>query len=196
MSSAARDRLFEHLSSETTHSSTIYRPWQQHIALRPTTLLSYHQIPKYCQDNPHILTGYRPCTSSTTSCIGSWFYLHNESMNIYTHALPCLLFAIIQTSISSYLTTYYPQASARDHLAFGFFLGCIVACFGISTVYHTMIAHSHRMESLCLRADFVGIVLQIVGAFMASLRMGFWCEVGLQDAYGFMVFIPMQPTDE
>lgn len=188
MRSAAQDRLFEHLSSTTSASPrTKLGQWHRTVYIESTALLSYSQVPKYCQDNPNILTGYRPVSSSALSCIKSWCYIHNESMNIYSHALPCIIFALIQTSMSQYLNTYYPLASTRSHLAFRCFLTCIVACFALSSIYHTMISHSHKVENLCLRADFVGIVLQIAGAFLASLRMGFWCEEGLQNVYGVMV---------
>lgn len=41
-------------------------------------------MPRHLQFNPHIRTGYRPLMT-VRQCIGSLFYIHNETVNIMTH---------------------------------------------------------------------------------------------------------------
>jgi hypothetical protein len=47
-------------------------------------LLKWHDMPRYLQFNPYILTGYRP-VQSVWGCVHSLFYFHNETINILTH---------------------------------------------------------------------------------------------------------------
>lgn len=50
----------------------------------PPRLFSIHFCPSWLQFNKFILTGYR-CNLSTSECLMSLTYLHNESVNIYSH---------------------------------------------------------------------------------------------------------------
>jgi len=42
-------------------------------------LYAFHELPRYQQDNHYILEGYRGELNSFKRCIGSLWYLHNES---------------------------------------------------------------------------------------------------------------------
>lgn len=86
-----------------------------------------------------------------------------------------------------YLDQFYPLATTRDHLVFGFFLACAVICMSASATYHTLTCHSHKIEALFLRLDFVGIVVQILGNFISGVHMGFYCEPDLQKFYSTLV---------
>jgi len=50
-------------------------------------LLPYDEIPKWLQDNSYIHHGYRPESKSTRACFASWLYLHNETVNIFSHLI-------------------------------------------------------------------------------------------------------------
>lgn len=47
-------------------------------------LLHWKDMPQHLQFNPYIFTGYRPMLSFW-GCINSLFYMHNETINIFTH---------------------------------------------------------------------------------------------------------------
>ncbi|XP_065156777.1 progestin and adipoQ receptor family member 4 isoform X2 [Atheta coriaria] len=52
-------------------------------------LQHWRDMPKHLQFNPYIHTGYRPLLTFW-GCINSLFYLHNETINILTHAIPII----------------------------------------------------------------------------------------------------------
>lgn len=47
-------------------------------------LLSWKDMPRHLQFNPHIHTGYRPLMTFD-ECLCSLFYWHNETINIFSH---------------------------------------------------------------------------------------------------------------
>lgn len=55
---------------------------------RMTRLCKLGDLPEHLRFNPHILSGYRPPTS-TRGCVRSLLYYHNESFNIYSHCERC-----------------------------------------------------------------------------------------------------------
>ncbi|POW11903.1 hypothetical protein PSTT_04973, partial [Puccinia striiformis] len=53
---------------------------------RATKTLKFTELHAWRQDNPYILTGYRPNLPSMVACLKSIFaYFHNETVNIHTH---------------------------------------------------------------------------------------------------------------
>ena len=150
-------------------------------------LLSYHEIPEWHQDNDYILHGYRPETNSTYACFASWLYLHNETVNIYTHLLPAVLFLVAEGFIYHYFQASYPEATIGDRLIFAFFLLTAATCLGMSATYHTLMNHSVEVSNLWHRLDFVGIVVLTLGDFVSGIYMVFYCEPTLQRIYWTMV---------
>ncbi|KAI1773073.1 mPR-like GPCR protein [Hypoxylon cercidicola] len=147
----------------------------------PPALLSFDEIPAWYQDNPHIRGGYRPVSHSARACFASWTYAHNETMNIYTHLVPAV--ALLVCGL------VYILARLRQHLGSGdagVVAGLMlseVACLGLSSTYHTLMCHSHQVESLWLRLDFVGIILLILGSFISGIYVEFWCETFERTVY-------------
>lgn len=58
-------------------------------------IISLDKVPRYSNlfisVHPFILHGYR-IHHSIKDCLFSWFKLHNETLNIWTHIVPCLFF--------------------------------------------------------------------------------------------------------
>src|SRR5699024_10338043 len=54
-------------------------------------LLHWDDLPHWQRDNHHIHTGYRPASFSYLVSFQSLTYLHNETVNIYSHLLPAML---------------------------------------------------------------------------------------------------------
>ncbi|KAI1088883.1 mPR-like GPCR protein [Rostrohypoxylon terebratum] len=147
-------------------------------------LLSYEAIPEWYQDNPYIRNGYRPVSHSTRACFGSWIYIHNETMNIYTHLLPA---AALLVSCLAYIIARLMNRDGRDAGIVAVQMISAVACLGFSSAYHTLMCHSHQVEALWLRLDFVGIILLILGSFISGIYVGFWCEMLERKIYWSMI---------
>lgn len=150
-------------------------------------LLSFDELPKWHQDNEFILHGYRPISGSTRVSLRSWSYIHNESVNIYSHLIPAIAFLLGEWYILQYLTSRYSNITSVDLFIFSFFLLTAVVCLGLSTTYHTLMNHSSNVEQLWLRFDLVGIVVLTLGDFVSGIYMVFWCEPLERKIYWSMV---------
>ncbi|KAI9166990.1 Adiponectin receptor protein [Paramyrothecium foliicola] len=146
-------------------------------------LLSVDKVPEWYGGNPFILSGYRPVFAAVTPCFGSWFYLHNQTANIYTHLIPGLAALGLNVVFGSWFSQHYPDASLADQAVFYIYLTACALCFGVSATYHTMLCHSREQADFWIRADFSCITLLIVGSFVPQLYMCFYCEPALQKAY-------------
>lgn len=150
-------------------------------------LLSYQEIPEWYQDNEFIHHGYRPVSCSTSACFASWFYLHNETINIYSHLIPCLFFVTAEALIHSYLSHQYPDATVEDYLVFAFFLLTAVICLACSATLHTLSNHSLDVCDYWLHLDFIGIIILTLGDFVSGIDMIFYCDPSLKQRYWTMV---------
>ena len=168
--------------AEEPPTATVKSKLERH---RPT-LLSYDEIPEWNQDNDYIRHGYRPESKSVRACLASWLYLHNESVNIYSHLLPAILFLAAEGLIHRYFQAHYPDSTTGDRLIFAFFLLTAATCLGMSAAYHTLMNRSKHVSELWLRLDFVGIVVLTLGEFVSGIYMVFFCEPVLQRVYWTM----------
>jgi predicted membrane channel-forming protein YqfA (hemolysin III family) len=152
-----------------------------------SSLVHWKEVPHWQQDNQHILGSYRRPSGSYTRSFASLLYIHNESVNIYTHLIPAL--ASIPGAYILYRLSQprYARATSSDVIAFTcFFIGAAL-CLGMSATYHTISNHSPRVNKLGNQLDYVGIVLLITGSFVPSVYYGFWCDPCLQRIYWTMV---------
>lgn len=155
----------------------------------PQGLLSYEQMPEWYRDNKFIHHGYRPVYNSTRACLASWFYLHNETVNIFSHLVPAILFLVAEAFVYRHLRFYYPGVSLTDHFMFAFFLLTATVCLGMSAMFHTLMNHSSAVCEVWLLLDFFGIVILTLGNFLSGIHMIFYCEPILEFAYGVMVSV-------
>lgn len=153
-------------------------------------LLSYEEIPEWYKDNEFIHGGYRPVSFSTPACFASWLYLHNETVNIYSHLIPSMFFATAELAMYIYIRSQYPEATAEDHLVFAFFLLTAVICLAFSAILHTLSSHSRGVCEYWLHLDFIGIIILTLGDFVSGIDMIFYCEPMLKRSYWIMVGDP------
>ncbi|KAK6845221.1 hypothetical protein PG995_015331 [Apiospora arundinis] len=146
-------------------------------------LLDFDEIPEWAKDNKFVRGGYRPESGSVKKCVQSWFYLHNETVNIHSHLIPAVLLFLGEIYLIAPLPFRYGHVGLGDYLIIAFFLLSTAVCFGLSALYHTLMNHSHRVEKQCLKLDFVGIIILILGAFFSSIYCTFWCEPELRQIY-------------
>ena len=147
----------------------------------------WDDLPEWQRDNHYILSGYRPGSNSYKKSFASLCYLHNESVNIYSHLFGAVLALIGSVALYSVLGPRYASATREDVVVFScFFLGA-VACLGMSATYHTISNHSHEVAVWGNKLDYLGIVFLIWGSFIPVLYYGFQSEPQLMKTYAAMV---------
>ncbi|KAI9746294.1 MAG: hypothetical protein M1818_000005 [Claussenomyces sp. TS43310] len=150
-------------------------------------LLAYEELPDWHQDNECIRQGYRAVSNSSCACFASWSYLHNETVNIYTHLIPAIFILITASLAYGYLQIAYPAATATDRLIFAFFFLAAATCLALSALYHTLLNHSQYVSGLWLRLDFLGIIILTLGKFISGVYVAFYCEPFLYRTYWTMI---------
>ena len=143
-------------------SSTATNQNEKSTTLKPNSAshLTVHwkELPHWQRDNHHIHTSYRPASNSFTRSIASLFYLHNESVNVYSHLLgACLaLFSGLYVYGSVIRPRYDQQATLQDVKVFSAFFVGAVGCLTISSGYHLLSNHSQWVSGWGNRADYLG----------------------------------------
>jgi adiponectin receptor len=155
--------------------------------LEKKLVVLWDELPSWQQDNHYILSGYRPQTNSYTGSGKSLGYIHNETVNIYSHLIGAIA-ALVGGLTSFYiLQPRYQTATKEDVLVFGCYFGGAVACLGMSATYHTIQNHSPEVSSFGNKLDYLGIVFLIWGSFIPVLYYGFQAEPQLIRTYWTMV---------
>jgi len=150
----------------------------------PACLCCISELPEHLRFNAFVHRGYR-CGLGTRAAARSMCRLHNESLNIWTHAVACAF------ACAALCVPLAPEATGLWHLA----LRCcatapMVLSFGLSVIYHTFLAHKccstskrgcenyHRL----LSCDVAGVVGVLSVPQVAILCYGFGNQPTLRDA--------------
>jgi adiponectin receptor len=147
----------------------------------------WDDLPSWQQDNHYIQSGYRPASSSFKKSFASLGYLHNESVNIYSHFVGAVIFSSVAVVLYTAIKPRYDTAATSDLWAFGCFFAGAALCLGMSGTYHTISNHSPIVSRMGNKLDYVGIVFLITGSFIPSVFYGFYCHPHLQQFYWTMV---------
>ncbi|KAI2638065.1 hemolysin-III channel protein Izh2 [Xylaria nigripes] len=149
-----------------------------------TLLLLWDELPHWRRDNAFIISGYRPGSNSYLSSFLSIFSLHNESVNIWTHAAGSLvLVPLAVLYLYAEIAPRYPSAGPDDELVFACFLGGAALCLGMSATYHALSNHSESVARWGNKLDYSGIVCLIVGSYVPALYYGLYCKTVLMRVY-------------
>ncbi|QIW95163.1 hypothetical protein AMS68_000681 [Peltaster fructicola] len=147
----------------------------------------WHDLELWQQDNQYIKTGYRPTSNSYRKSVASLGYLHNESVNIYTHLVGAILAAVAGTVLYSSIRPRFDYATTEDVVVFScYFLGAVL-CLGMSATYHTIANHSEHVAKFGNKLDYIGIVFLIWGSFIPSIYYGFSARPDLIRTYWTMI---------
>jgi adiponectin receptor len=132
----------------------------------------------FYRDNCYLISGYRAMPSyDYWFCFKSIFYLHNETLNIWSHVVACISWLIILAYITP---TLIEEFSFRDRLPF--ILYCIgsVLVYAFSTVYHTIKCNSVEDYHWILHFDFWGIILILFNANILTPYFELYCFPEIQ----------------
>ncbi|XP_033322430.2 progestin and adipoQ receptor family member 4 [Megalopta genalis] len=118
-------------------------------------LREWSDMPKHLQFNPHIRTGYRPLMT-VRQCLGSLFYLHNETVNIMTHGFAILYMLVTIPQLLPWST----QGAFAEILSWCHLIGAVSPWIG-SFVYHLFmnLNYDEVFYRKLLKLDMIGIWL-------------------------------------
>ncbi|KAG5980363.1 hypothetical protein E4U55_004103 [Claviceps digitariae] len=150
-------------------------------------LLLWDDLPAWRRDNAFIHSGYRQIRASYTHSFQSLFYLHNESVNIWSHLLGALLAAACAVYVYYVIHPRYEEATASDVLVFACFFTGAVLCLGMSATYHALVDHSQAVAKWGNKLDYTGIVALIVGSYVPAMYYGFYCKPLLMSTYLYLI---------
>ncbi|ORY11487.1 hemolysin-III related-domain-containing protein [Clohesyomyces aquaticus] len=150
-------------------------------------LYTLSELPKWYQDSPHIQTGYRPVSNSYQSCVHSLSYLHNETVNIYTHFLPAVMLALALPTLQLQISRIYHDAPWMDRFMLTLTPMAALFTLSLSTTYHTLMNHSAPVSSSCLLLDYTGILVLILASFVSGIYAGFYNHPFHQQLYWSMI---------
>ncbi|KAK7754511.1 inc metabolism membrane protein [Diatrype stigma] len=139
-------------------------------------LLNYADLPAPWQLNEYIRHGYR-FTKSHWATAGSPFCLHNETTNIWTHAIAALIILFAFPLYISPLPTWYgPGGYADVAMAATYFL-CFGGCMVCSILWHTAKCSSSPTAIVTFVAvDVLSISLACSSFNFASVYCAFYQE--------------------
>jgi adiponectin receptor len=152
-----------------------------------TLLILWDDLPHWRRNNDFILSGYRPGSNSYWASFTSLAYLHNESVNIWSHLLGAICFFGAAAFLHSVVAPRYESASASDVLVFACFFAGAVACLGMSATYHALSNHSLEVAKWGNKLDYSGIIFLIVGSYVPALYYGFFCRPAMMALYLYAV---------
>lgn len=137
----------------------------------PRRLLKRSEAPQHRANNPYIMDGYLP-PLSLRGCLQSLFYVHNETGNIVTHAVPLLFIVLLGPTWPSLWSLNEPLLSLAV-------LVVMAMPWAASTMYHIFMSHrgGKWVYRLLLGIDVVGICTAVcLGAmphvYVSTLGLG------------------------
>jgi channel protein (hemolysin III family) len=174
-----------------TEPSTIQKI-EEKVEATLSRLVGWDDLPAWRRDNAYIIRAYRPDSNSYRGSFASLGYLHNESVNIWSHLLGALLFLYTGLFFYQEVAPRYESANESDLLVFSCFFGGAVACLGMSATYHALSNHSPSVSRWGNKLDYSGIVLLIVGSYVPALYYGLFCHPKLITVYLACVSTPLR----
>ena len=146
-------------------------------------LVTRNDLPAWLlrESSPYIFSGYRKPGASWISCLATLFSLHNESVNVLSHALGALYFGHL---ITVHTLTIANDAARTVMLSFAV---SIEVCLISSATFHLLHPYSPRAASLLLRIDLGGILVGCCGCYAPGFYFGLFCYPGIARRYVFAV---------
>lgn len=109
-------------SGSSKESSNKASPASDFKIAKTQLLCHFDDLPEWQKDNEYIHNGYVKETNSYKQILKSLSYLHNESVNIYTHLLPGIVCLLLLLGVLEHKTMpKYATTSYLDYLVVNFF---------------------------------------------------------------------------
>lgn len=153
-------------------------------------LLAIADVPEWLQENEYIHTGYRPPSYSLKKSIRSILAVHNETINIWSHIIGCVLFLAIPIYVfTTEIPPRYRVATREDIIVCSTYFIGVAICFFLSATYHTVANHSAGYHYASVQLDYLGILILMYSANIPLIYYGFICEHLLRNIYWIIVSV-------
>ena len=156
-------------------------------------LVLWDDLPAWRRDNHFIRSGYREESNSYWRSFTSLFYVHNEFVNIWTHAVGAVVFPLVGAWLYHVIAPRYASATSADVLVFSCFFGGALLCLGMSATFHALMNHSEDVAKWGNKLDYSGIVFLIVGSYVPALYYSLFCLPALLTVYMYAVSVVPPP---
>lgn len=150
--------------------------------VRKVQLYLWDELPEWQKDNCYILSGYVRETFSYLECLRSLTYLHNESVNIYTHLIPGIAFFFACIFSYRFFIDNYETTTWKDNFIFILFALGASAALSLSSSFHCLKCHSEYVASFGNKLDYLGIILLIITSMVSLL---YYALIDTQTARNF-----------
>ncbi|EQB54246.1 hypothetical protein CGLO_05947 [Colletotrichum gloeosporioides Cg-14] len=153
--------------------------------IKVSALLRWEELPEWQQcGSEHIKTGYRKACFSVWECFHSWTYIHNETINIYSHIIGAILFMSLPFLIfGNPISPRWTTASTSDIVVCSIYAAGVTVCFVLSTAFHTFMSHSEPYYLAGIKADFHGVLALMWSSTAPLAHYTFPCSPRTRDAY-------------
>lgn len=137
------------INSATATRSRVFVPFHlpffhHSLEVMPRTL-PFDKLPAWMKKDSRIQTGYREELKTVAKCFWSLFYLHNEFVNVWSHLLPAIVYAIILVKEARFaLVDNYDSKISSELNAVRFYVGTSF----LLMIFSVCILHQHRALSL------------------------------------------------
>ncbi|KAJ3309058.1 hypothetical protein HDV04_000525 [Boothiomyces sp. JEL0838] len=147
-------------------------------------LYAFEEVEDYLQDNDFIRTGYRANYSYRESW-SSFFRIHNESGNVWTHSAGFLIFfGLLWHAVFADL---HKDFGYQDRMVLVMFLLCTIFTMLCSSLFHLHLCVSERDFNFWGCFDYAGISISIAGATIAIMYFLLHCESNIRLALVFLI---------
>ncbi|OBT86538.1 hypothetical protein VE02_04325 [Pseudogymnoascus sp. 03VT05] len=179
---------FEHLGS-ANGTTTVRETQPGSCKSTGAVLLAWADIEPWRQYNRFIIRSYRPASNSYLKSISSLGYLHDQTVNIYSHLLGAIGFVAAGCVLYCIFSPRYHSATWADVAVFGAFAMGLFMCLTLSAAFHTFNNHSRSVYDFFFMFDMLGISFLIMGSFYPSIYYSFYCEPGPRYLYWAMITV-------
>ncbi|KAF3935064.1 hypothetical protein ABW20_dc0108045 [Dactylellina cionopaga] len=147
-------------------------------------LILLADVPEWLQENEFIHSGYRPPSYSVAKSARSILAIHNETINIWSHIIGCIIFLSIPVYVfTTEIPPRYKIATAADVAVCTIYFIGVAICFFLSATYHTVMNHSPKYHSVSVQLDYLGILILMYSAMIPLIYYGFVCDHRLRNIY-------------
>jgi len=134
-------------------------------------LLNIKDVPDYAKEED-ITTGYRK-PLDYQGCIRSILWLHNETVNIWTHLLGFFFFLWLM--VDNLIQSQDHIRDSFDYWATATQLLTYQACMLSSSLFHTFICHSAPVKAAWQEMDHACILIAMYGTYVRIIINNFQC---------------------
>ena len=132
---------------------------------QPGCLCHISQVPRHLRFNAFVHRGYR-CGLSTRACVRSAAQWHNESLNVWTHAIAAAI------SAAALVTPWAPPGAPRIHHALRLAATLpMLSSFVLSVLYHIFMAHTRCCAARGGRAAYDSLLCADVAGVVGVLSV-------------------------